>query len=717
MLLPKDQCFICSKRVKKHKQYYDPLMKLTSKSREYDIKEKAELIQDPKILCLIDLDLVAKEAKYHKSCYEAYMPPEKGSTSFASSDEAVKENYAAHEAAFQHVCEYIQKQIIEGCNVERITMLRERYLQYLKNNYTKYYNPGYKTSKLKAKLIKHFDQSIKFWQPNYHSELVYSSNIGQGKTVEAAFEAAASDSRILEEAALILRRQVLDHAKSFQLPWPPPPGHALREQTPPPQLLMHFMQSVLSGEKHASDQKQRVAAPLSHDIMYAITNGHWMTSKHIMLGVSLWHLTGQAEVITLLNRFGHCVSYTKVLEIITAVYLRVKEHTGPLPPHIVTHNNQVVHFCFDNFDLTEETPSGRGTTHSTHGLILQEKYILQDMEESSYENGNLPKTKARSAPYEQKDLHPCYVKNKPEPPKTSIPLYINSEVNIAALESDAVWILCRKTSNVPLQTVPRWKGWVSCTGTRGVEPLTTIEYLQPINAPITENSTVYECLTQAQAMSKAVHQTWTIITFDLAAAMKAYKIVWQYEETFQKIFIQLGVFHTICAYFGTIFKYMEGSGLEQIIIEANLCASGSITKVLEGKHYNRILYVLETLLEALERLLIEEFENSWGTIPNSTATVLQELASDLTHENLKKRLKNDGVNSLLNKLDEFKKEIRDGHHGKTAQYWIMFMDKVKVALQFLRATKENNLDLHIAMLEKMCVAFFNQDRINYARYG
>lgn len=61
-----------------------------------------------------------------------------------------------------------------------------------------------------------------------------SSNIAQGKELEAAFEAAASDSRILEEAALIQRREALDHAKSFQLTWPPPSGHALCDQTPPP---------------------------------------------------------------------------------------------------------------------------------------------------------------------------------------------------------------------------------------------------------------------------------------------------------------------------------------------------------------------------------------------------------------------------------------------------------------------------------------------------
>ena len=40
-----------------------------------------------------------------------------------------------------------------------------------------------------------------------------------------------------------------------------------------------------------------------------------------------------------------------------------------LPP---TESNKIVHFCWDNFDLNEEIPSGTGTTHTAHGIVIQE---------------------------------------------------------------------------------------------------------------------------------------------------------------------------------------------------------------------------------------------------------------------------------------------------------------------------------------------------------
>ena len=104
--------------------------------------------------------------------------------------------------------------------------------------------------------------------------------------------------------------------------------------------------------------------------------------------------------------------------------------------------------------------------------------------------------------------------------------------------------------------VPGWKGWVSCTGIRNTESLTTIEYLPPIPAPITENSTVQECLIQSQTMTNALQQSWTIVCFDMAAAKKAYAIKWQYPEKFPKLFIRLGAFHIMCLLGG----YLEVHG-------------------------------------------------------------------------------------------------------------------------------------------------------------
>ena len=40
-----------------------------------------------------------------------------------------------------------------------------------------------------------------------------------------------------------------------------------------------------------------------------------------------------------------------------------------LPRTISRDNNAGFHLCNDNFELDEETPSGSGTTHSTHGIV------------------------------------------------------------------------------------------------------------------------------------------------------------------------------------------------------------------------------------------------------------------------------------------------------------------------------------------------------------
>ena len=78
-------------------------------------------------------------------------------------------------------------------------------------------------------------------------------------------------------------------------------------------------------------------------------------------------MTGSAELITLLNRFGHCISYDTTLELETAICDQVMDRKEILPPHINKDKNVITDFWWDNFDLIEEKLSGAGTTHSTHG--------------------------------------------------------------------------------------------------------------------------------------------------------------------------------------------------------------------------------------------------------------------------------------------------------------------------------------------------------------
>ena len=82
-------------------------------------------------------------------------------------------------------------------------------------------------------------------------------------------------------------------------------------------------------------------------------------------------------------------------------------------------------------------------------------------------------------------------------------------------------------------------------------------------------------------------------------------MVWNNPVEFKRILIHLGDFHSMLELFSIIGKVVQGSGFEDIVYQADLCASGSINGIIAGKHYNRCWFVLESFTEALDRLFCE----------------------------------------------------------------------------------------------------------------
>ena len=70
-------------------------------------------------------------------------------------------------------------------------------------------------------------------------------------------------------------------------------------------------------------------------------------------------LTGNAQLVTLLNRFGHGLSYSQIEELETAIAEQqiTNLRNGVLLPTACSPSVFAV-FCWDNNDLQEETLSG-----------------------------------------------------------------------------------------------------------------------------------------------------------------------------------------------------------------------------------------------------------------------------------------------------------------------------------------------------------------------
>ena len=241
--------------------------------------------------------------------------------------------------------------------------------------------------------------------------------------------------------------------------------------------------------------------------------------------------------------------------------------------------------------------------------------------------------------------------------------------------------------------------------------------MPPINSPITENKTVLHTIKLSQQVTASANQKYTYITYDLAAAKKAYGILWTYSDRFHNVFILMGEFHMSCAYIGGMGKLVKGCGVEEVILESGICAEGSIAKVMNGKHYNRARRVFRTVLEALEYLCWDHFLDINNiTIGAEEMDLLAEVSRNPTKDNIQNFIKKSKCVTLMDKYEDHKCKIREGAYGKTPQFWMWFMDKIWLMLRFFRATKTNSIPLLVACIDDMMPLFFASDRPNYSRY-
>ena len=272
-------------------------------------------------------------------------------------------------------------------------------------------------------------------------------------------------------------------------------------------------------------------------------------------------------------------------------------------------------------------------------------------------------------------------------------------------------------SSTVSQRVPGLAGFVSETG-EVPKRLTTIDYYPIINHPITDNSTVQECLGVSKNASREVGQKYAVTTFDLAVCMKAYPIIWKNPEFYDDHIVMIGSFHLICAYLKMIGKKMNESGLADVLLEAGVMSVGSVNGVMSGKNYSRAINCHKVMAKSLERLLLDRYleTRSLKGLPGDLLQAIDHIINERSSENLDAVMQNKALANFLEECSLFRQQVRGGCLGKTAQFWLTYMNHVSLVLSLQHAVKINDYYLYGACLSKMVDLFFSFDGPNYARY-
>ena len=111
--------------------------------------------------------------------------------------------------------------------------------------------------------------------------------------------------------------------------WPPHDYDIDLANIEVPVEVYNFLGYVLSdldqttaSKMTVSEKVDRQIMSIMQDIIHCATKDRTKTPKHVALPITLKGMTGSSEAVTLINKFGHGLSYSRVLEMETAIATR-----------------------------------------------------------------------------------------------------------------------------------------------------------------------------------------------------------------------------------------------------------------------------------------------------------------------------------------------------------------------------------------------------------
>ena len=334
-------------------------------------------------------------------------------------------------------------------------------------------------------------------------------------------------------AAFILKNIIKD-VPVFHTRWPPTADDFNKEaiiQTVPSELF-NFLRWVLGLSDEPSSKSLRGSIAESYeckvdsiaqDLVYLSSKGQKQTPKSLSLGILIRQLTGSAEVINVLNYFGHCASYDTVIRHETALATIQSNNQSFVTRDMV--KNQPTVLDFDNQDYNEETKSGKGQTYIAAGITVQRQQSHPDKREPEQ---NISKRK-RSLTLKEERIPAHHIGKKKPLDVHHLSDYISTDIAEHSRQQefsrklDLAYALCKLQSEDNGDNMPSWTGFNTLLHP-DVSAMSTISYLPIIDNPITEWSTINEILRQSIKIADELELQQVFLVADEAVYAKIQQV-------------------------------------------------------------------------------------------------------------------------------------------------------------------------------------------------
>lgn len=709
-------CIFCDQKTKKHKSKRLPLFSTEKEnflSKFQDANESAT-------------EFINKIKNYpHSKIYYHYICKGNFSYKVIRKKNTPKSHWHdlrdCHQGVFNEMCAFLTENVIEKGKIYFLTYLHRYYMDLIEESTpdnAEKMSGNFTPQNLELKIMKAFSKEINFFSIGNKKILAPKHII----SIDDDLFKYLKDEDILNSAALLLRKSVLN-IKIDKLPRKITVEQLKKGEGSAPRDLQDFFLTLLTaGSRKRKDNRKciRQVNSICEDVVYSVHNGKIKTSKHIMLGMTLKSLTSSRKIIDIIHRYGHCISYQGIEELETEATYTSIQKSSLCPETIRKSGHLSTGVAYDNFDRFVETKSGKDTLHDTVGIIYQNldsgtTSDSETLDSSSSNDITWDSTRRRRRTFEAFSLDTIPYPKKPRM-MDNLQLSVHESENLSPVNLplyntiDAIWMLSHA---LRLPGVPMWVGF-NCSKSDNNSLKQIVSYLTPINASPTDRSVVLETMRQSQRICQDVQQTSIQVTYDLAIAKVALQIQSTEKPAFDNLFIHLGPFHIMMAYFKAVGKIIIDCGLSNIMVQSNLLAAGSVNGFLEGKHFNRCkrLHPLMGLgLQVLHFKSFLEFKNI-----AVTDDMLQEITRLQTAPISSFKIENEELEELLDDYNIYKQQTLNGEFGKTPQFYMMYINLVHYYLSLSRSIRSGDFELFKYVLPKMTNLFFICNQQNYARW-
>lgn len=157
-------------------------------------------------------------------------------------------------------------------------------------------------------------------------------------------------------------------------------------------------------------------------------------------------------------------------------------------------------------------------------------------------------------------------------------------------------------------------------------------------------------------------------------------------------------------YFKAVGKFIDSCGITDILIESEVLVGGSINSFIDGRHLNRCKRLHPQFSVALQTLHLERFLSENEMSPEVLVDDLNIVAGTPVRPNDDLNMSPD-MRHFLEQYTNFRNATLSGAHGRTAQFYLTYVELINAFFHLSRAIRTSNFELYVTAIFDIAVLF------------